>query len=146
MSNTCHLFGPLYSCSVAVDIDGASGSNPAMGRSPCSVVRPITPKRVSGGPKRRVLMTKTKTEKNMNNTNRLKYAQLWRVYDSQEQAYLVNPKHRFYDNGVEVDPSEYPFTSRSEALKEAKKQYGIRSIPSLYFQSEGWYQDMEEVE
>jgi len=88
----------------------------------------------------------TNKEKNMNNTNRLKYAQLWRVYDSQDETYLVNPKHRFYDNGVEVDPSEYPFTSRSEALKEAKKQYGIRSIPSLYFQSEGWYQDMEEVE
>ena len=91
-------------------------------------------------------MSHTNKEKNMNNTNRLKYAQLWRVYDSQDETYLVNPKHRFYDNGVEVDPSEYPFTSRSEALKEAKKQYGIRSIPSLYFQSEGWYQDMEEVE
>ena len=88
----------------------------------------------------------TKKEKNMNNTNRLKYAQLWRVYDSQEQTYLVNPKHKVYDNGVEVDPSEYPFISRSEAFKEAKKQYGIRGVPSLYFQSEGFYQDTEEVE
>jgi len=65
MSNTEHLFGPLYSCSGAVDIDGDSGSNPAMGRGPCSVVRPITPKRVSGGPKRRVSYNKRR-KTNMN--------------------------------------------------------------------------------
>mgnify|MGYP003113636989 FL=1 len=75
----------------------------------------------------------------------LKYWQMWRVMIDTDE-YLPNPKHLVYDNGVEVDPSEYPFSSRSEALKEAKKQVGLRGIPSLYFESNGWYVDTEEIE
>tara|TARA_R100000005_G_C4876733_1_gene130390 strand:+ start:239 stop:472 length:234 start_codon:yes stop_codon:yes gene_type:complete len=75
----------------------------------------------------------------------LKYVQMWRVKMDTEE-YLPNPNLLVYDNGVEVDPSEYPFSSRSEALKEAKKQVGLRGIPSLYFESEGWYMDTEEIE
>tara|TARA_R100000655_G_scaffold107943_1_gene159068 strand:- start:90 stop:422 length:333 start_codon:yes stop_codon:yes gene_type:complete len=110
MSNTCHLFGPLYSCSGAVDIDGDSGSNPAMGRSPCSVVRPITPKRVSGGPKRRVLMTKTKTEKTkMNNTKKEAIATIDEILDLIENS----------DDSLRFSP-DYIYNILSRIKKELK--------------------------
>tara|TARA_R100000152_G_C6777897_1_gene208101 strand:+ start:2651 stop:2890 length:240 start_codon:yes stop_codon:yes gene_type:complete len=67
------------------------------------------------------------------------FVQKWRVYHSMDQTYLKNPNHLFYDNGVEVDPEEYNFETRSEAVKEAKRQYGLRGLGDLYFQSEGFY-------
>ena len=85
----------------------------------------------------------------------LRYHQLWRVWDFEKQEYIPNPNHLYYENGVEVDPEEYNFISRSEARKEVLRRWGpsYSSAPfnrewagRFYFQSEGWYSDDREVE